>query len=129
MGNALGDSDDPGHHRAPTGSWHLRHCTACRGCDRIDPDGGDCNMSEEKKKTQSRVVHSIICPHCQNEIFPPGGKTLVMKDTQKLRDYLNEKKYWKKARQKKKDQAMQDFLGSPQKSHDSTEAANTEQLT
>ena len=50
----------------------------------------------------SETIHSFICPHCGEEILPPAGKSLVMKDLQAVRDYLNEKKYWKKSRERKK---------------------------
>lgn len=46
-------------------------------------------------------VHSFICPHCGEEIFPPEGKSLFMRDKQAMRDYMNKKKYWKGVRERK----------------------------
>lgn len=58
--------------------------------------GGGAGMSDKLFEGSGVTIHSFVCPHCGKEIFPPEGKSLIMRDLKKMRDAMNTKRYWKK---------------------------------
>lgn len=50
----------------------------------------------------SATVYSFVCPHCGEEIYPPEGKSLIMRDVGTIRRAQRETQPWKKQRERKK---------------------------